>query len=106
MGGIPPGLFGEFYIEFGVFGTLLLAALFGMFFSQLHRLFLYAYTNDKLIPFVAIITPFICFNLIRGGMDVGFTRIAIYSFSFFMIVSIYKFGIRPHSNNKISRLTQ
>lgn len=106
QGGIPPGVFGEFYIEFGIFGTILLASIFGMFFSQFHKLFLYSYKDSTLIPFVAIISPFICFNLVRGGMDVGFTRIVIYSASFFLLACIYKGGLKLYRIKHTHSLTK
>lgn len=109
QGGIPPGLFGEFYISFGFLGVFLLSGLFGVTVAGLHKIFLASYQDHRIIPFTAIITPYICFNLIRGGFDVGFTRITIYCVLIITIVHIYKmrFSVRGFSHSsKITKANQ
>jgi oligosaccharide repeat unit polymerase len=85
QGGIPPSFFGEFYISFGYFGVplgvIFLVCLL-LYFSSLYRC---ALNQHEYVVSGSVLIPYFAFNLIRGGVDVGFTRILIYIFCFAIV---------------------
>lgn len=88
QGGIPPSYFGEFYISFGYVGIAigaLFLALISLFFQNI---FIKAMSSPPHVIAAAILVPYFSFNLMRGGVDVGFTRLVIYLF-FLLLVSYF-----------------
>ncbi|KQX42485.1 hypothetical protein ASD04_00480 [Devosia sp. Root436] len=76
-GGTPPGLFGEAYIAFGYWGIALVVPLLGFVLGKVDRLVRLARSTDS--PYqtalAGIVVPLVGFALIRGGVDVGATRV-------------------------------
>lgn len=90
QGGIPPGLLGEAYIAFGIVGNFIVGGIFALMLYTLNKIYIVCQYNEKLTFFSAILVPYVCFNLVRGGVDVGFTRITIYLAIFIFISFLSK----------------
>ena len=88
MGGVPPGLIGEFYISGGILAAILLMPLFSYLVCKINHLYEISLSEHELVLFVAVFTPYVFFSLIRLGVDVAFTRILIYVFFFFILKKI------------------
>lgn len=96
LGGVPPGVFGEFYITGGIVAAFLLIPLFSLGTFKLNRLYEYITEKNELVLFVSMMTPYLFFSLIRLGFDVAFTRVTIFLFFLFLVKYIskvrFKFG--------------
>lgn len=84
-GGIPPGIFGEAYISFGVIGLLMVSLLFA-------RLLLITdiYINKSKLELInlvrkAIFPTSVGFILVRGGVDIGIFRVGMIVFFYILI---------------------
>lgn len=99
-GGIPPGLFGEGYIAFGVIGVIFISVIYGILLGKLDSLVRVSMlTNCPFrFAFAGIMVPLVGFTLIRGGVDIGVFRLGIPFFwllvarvllSFYQIKSVY-----------------
>jgi oligosaccharide repeat unit polymerase len=82
LGGAPPGLIGESYIAFGLFGPLLIAPIYAWLMARVNRLA--TITAIARCPAAGaaagILVPLIGFALIRGGFDIALIRIGIPAF--------------------------
>lgn len=89
LGGIPPGLFGEFYIVGGslfmLVGTIGFAMLTSRFSNALPKI-----KRDSVLFYIyVLIMPYWFFSLIRLGVDIFFTRTLIALFFSYVIYVIY-----------------
>lgn len=89
-GGIPPGLVGELQISFSYLGVIIGALVYGWLLYLLTQHYFAMLKNSKAVVFVSVMVPYLSFNLVRGGLDVGFTRIVIFCFLIFTLVLLYK----------------
>lgn len=80
QGGIPPGVIGESYISFGPFGLFFIGSICGLILFHLQKFFVLARTYENFVVVVSVFVPYFAFNLVRGGVDVGFTRLVIFGF--------------------------
>lgn len=85
FGGIPPGVFGEAYIAFGRVGIGLATLCLGLLALRLDRLQLAGLRDPSFLPVYSLLVPYVAFNLVRGGVDIAFTRIAIILASFLLV---------------------
>ncbi len=92
LAGIPPGLFGEFYISFGIFGFVFLTPIFSYIVYRLNVIYIHSCLDKKYILFASILTPYVFFSLIRLGFDVTFTRVTIFIvfLLFVRLLSVYR----------------
>jgi len=94
LGGVPPGLIGEYYISAGVFGLLFLMPLFTAFVFMFNNMYVNSLKDKKYLLFVSMLTPYLFYSVIRLGVDVSFTRIVIFVFFFFLVKKIAFLKIR------------
>lgn len=92
-GGVPAGYIGESYISFGVIGISIAAIVLAFLSRFLQNYYRLALKKPEYCVFVAMVAPYVSFNLIRTGLDTAFTRVTIYVFAFmlFKLVTDYKF---------------
>ncbi|UWR30448.1 oligosaccharide repeat unit polymerase [Sulfitobacter sp. W002] len=78
-GGIPPGLFGEAYISFGIVGVILISFIFGRALLASSTLCKRAVHANCPVRFAmaGIMVPLIGFTLVRGGLDIGVLRVGL-----------------------------
>jgi len=76
-GGIPPGLFGEAYIAFGVVGILMMATIWAFVLNKCDKLLSFARKSASAYHsmLVAVLAPNVAFIMVRGGTDVGIYRV-------------------------------
>ncbi|MBW8466727.1 MAG: oligosaccharide repeat unit polymerase [Thiobacillus sp.] len=88
LGGIPPGLAGELYISFGWASILLLPLALISIINLLRGIRLLKVFRPH-IPLVnGLLVPYIAFNLVRGGFDIGGMRIIIMLASLYLAISV------------------
>lgn len=94
LGGIPPGLAGELFISFGWISII----FFPIFLIASIRLLGRLCKNPKFRThralLASLITPYIAFNLLRGGFDIGGMRILLIIASAYFVI---KLGSKPIS---------
>ncbi|ATG48145.1 hypothetical protein CEW89_11520 [Celeribacter ethanolicus] len=89
-GGIPPGLFGESYIAYGVIGVVAVALLYGQALFFVAKLSTAAAKLDCPVRYATagIIVPLIGFTLVRGGLDIGVLRVGLPFFWIFIATTL------------------
>lgn len=99
LGGVPPGLLGEFYLAGGVLGVFFISIIFGLILARLQKIFEACKADSSFLPYLVVIVPYFSFSLIRGGFDVGFVRIAICLFclAFYAWIIRLKIGFGKES---------
>lgn len=86
-GGIPPGLFGEGYISFGIIGVLVVGAAYGLMLAKLDSLIeKFRVNKDRsLLVLLGLFVPLLGFTFVRGGVDIGVFRLGLPFFWWFII---------------------
>lgn len=81
-GGAPPGIIGESYIAFGLFGPLLLAPVYAWLMARVNRFArIMSVTRCPAASATAgILVPLVGFALVRGGFDIALVRVGIPAF--------------------------
>ena len=95
LGGIPPGLAGELYISFGWASLIFLPVALILAIHLLFWVCKYSKFREHQPLIIGLIVPYIAFNMLRGGFDIGAMRILI-------ILSSILFVIVVSSNSKRS----
>lgn len=94
LGGIPPGLIGETYIQFGggffIIFPIFVSIVLHKFHSIQERIIFNSAFNPTQYILYAVILVYFCFNILRGGIDVGFTRLVLNVFSIYFIAHIIR----------------
>ncbi len=93
-GGIPAGLVGEGYISVGITGVIFVSIVLAAIVARLRTLYNFSYVRNEYVVFAAIIIPYVGINLIRTGVDTGFTRIMIYVCAFFFFKFLCKYRLK------------
>lgn len=95
MGGVPPGLIGEFYISGGILSAVILMPIFSLLVYRMNQIYEFSLKRADTTLFIAIFTPYVFFSLIRLGVDVAFTRVLIFIFFFYVLkkMSLIKFSV-------------
>ena len=89
LGGIPPGIIGEGYIQFGLFGVFIYLTIILFVALRVGGVDLKSHSGVGLVPAYAAIVPYVAFNLVRGGLDVGFSRISVYVICVIFVGTIF-----------------
>jgi len=79
-GGIPPTVFGEFFIAFGYFGLFLGSIILGVVLGLLGRLFNASLADPAQSVFYTLITITVVFSVVRSGLEISFVKLLIYMF--------------------------
>lgn len=87
-GGVPAGYIGESYISFYYFGFFVMSAFLAYVALLLTRWYLCSSGNRIYVFYLSVIVPYVFFNLLRTGVDTGFTRILIYLVTAYLFVSL------------------
>ena len=88
LGGIPPGYIGESYIAFGLPGVWVAAIILAILSFRLDSWFKSAMHREDILIGYALITPFVAFYMIRGGIELAFMRITIIVLCFLFIKKV------------------
>ena len=89
LGGIPPGIIGEGYIQFGLFGVFVYLTIILFAAIRVGGVDMKSHSGVGLVPAYAAIVPYVAFNLVRGGLDVGFSRISVYVICVIFVGNIF-----------------
>jgi len=77
-GGIPPTIFGEFYISYGLFGLYFGCVVFGVALGYTGRLFKSSFRDTRQSVLYALLVVTVVFSTVRSGLEISFVKIIIY----------------------------
>jgi oligosaccharide repeat unit polymerase len=91
--GLRPGTFGEPYLNFGIPGVILMGILLGYVFRYAdHKIKFYAYTNNKIEVFKALVSMALIGNLsITSGFFSIYSTIGIFLFLYLFKLFLKEF---------------
>jgi len=93
-GGIPPTVFGEFFVAFGYFGVFLGCIILGAALGFLGRLFRASFNDPAQSVLYALIAVTVVFSVVRTGVEITFVKILIYMAVAMGLNLIFKLRIR------------
>ena len=99
MGGIPPTVFGEFYMSFGYIGLIIGSIFLGVILGLLERIYQRIYSEPEISVVYAIMVAFIVFSVTRSGLDISFVKIV--SYLSFLIIFKMMLMIRVFRNKDL-----
>ena len=78
-GGVPPGLIGESFIAFGIFGPLLIAPIYAWLLTRINMVSTIAEATDCRVrsTIAGVLIPLIGYALVRGGFDIALVRVGL-----------------------------
>lgn len=101
LGGIPPSIFGEFYISLGYPGVAIGSFLLGCFLGLLHRLYVLAFRHPDRVVLYAVTSSTVIFTSIRSGLEIGVVN-ATFAV---LAIAVVRMLSRVRSRSTVSGLT-
>lgn len=97
LGGIPPTLFGELYISWGLTGALLAGLFLGVLLRYMHTVECLLSYRKGLIVAYSVFLPLVLFTLVRSGLEVAYMRMLAYA-AIIVVLNRMGFGESGYKN--------